>query len=708
MRQDDPRSIANEDDMLWRARFNEEVCLALECLSEWQDLRRLISGYSEDLNHVTVGRICAKLATLIHVTAQEQSDCILLVENVARLTTHHMAAFNFDQLAQVAAGMAACKYGARDYWDAVLQMSSRRLPASSVSQVAALSTSLAMADLVPSLNWLQACERQVGDQLLHADPESLAALMWAWGCFNHTPSKRTMDRVKMRSRNLMKMQQLAPAQLLQLLFCVSRLTDHHPSESWMLGWATAFAPFVTVTHPCILLEVLVSLVSLQFQPSEIWLENLIQSLGKGLHETRLDGSPGEALRERAGSGVGVSLKVLAQPHQQPAWLASSGSAMPLPDPLLIASLHKPKTLSLPHDRRHAVWQQQQQLLNAHRPEVFCASELAQLVWCLDALEYLPDPRWMSCYITHTEVCLPHATSAMLADMLHGLAGIDFVPDDQFMSLASNRLQDLLPMMSSDELARSLRALSRIGFLPPWSFVEALTCRLNAMHDTVGPMGLPDIVVSLAYLAPNSADASGGVALEQRQILLRDCVARLTADSQHMLPHMLPEGLAHMGWALAMIQLKPPAPWLHEWLVCSRAHFKLMNARDLANLGWATACLQHRPGSVWLEEYSQEVARRFQAFDDQSLTDMCWALARCGFTPSDDWMEVLEADIELRCSVTPDERQTTAQAATLTAHHVAVLMWALQVFKYVPQEDFVNAANQYIAAANRRNQLTSVV
>jgi hypothetical protein len=79
----------------------------------------------------------------------------------------------------------------------------------------------------------------------------------------------------------------------------------------------------------------------------------------------------------------------------------------------------------------------------------------------------------------------------------------------------------------------------------------------------------------------------------------------------------------MGGAVALLvhhhqATKPSEAWLHEWLVCCRARFKLLDARDLATVAWAASCLRHRPGPVWIEEFAREAGRRLHFFDAQVL------------------------------------------------------------------------------------------
>ena len=117
-----------------------------------------------------------------------------------------------------------------------------------------------------------------------------------------------------------------------------------------------------------------------------------------------------------------------------------------------------------------------------------------------------------------------------------------------------------------------------------------------------------------------------------------------------------------------------------------------------------------------------------------MTDLCWALASFGFTPTDAWVQQLELEIAGRCCVEgaqPPEGVSEAEPVSpasgsgsagtlqterlgdqgrllegyaanpdssgagsrmLTAQQLAVVLWALQSFKWVPRRrEFVEAA-----------------
>ncbi len=341
----------------------------------------------------------------------------------------------------------------------------------------------------------------------------------------------------------------------------------------------------------------------------------------------------------------------------------------------MASPSSQEEVSEPKNRGLLAWRANQRRLFKQRPPALVPSQLAQLAWCFDTLDYLPDPEWMGLFITRAEACLREAGPNEMADLLQvcvggkgvdpripipcggkmspnrspkqgasplphtlspeqGLAGIDYLPDDAFMADAVNRLRDLIPNMPAEPLRRCMKALTRLAFRPPTDCLEMAVTRACQVVDHLGPLGLPDALLATAHLSDGSsaaASASASARPSSSEGRLEEARARLVAlaleASLPLLPSCPPDRLASLGWSLALLppsssapgsqaQPKPSAEWLHEWLVCCRAQLKLLDARDLATVAWAAACMRHRPGPTWLEEYTREAGRRMAFFDAQ--------------------------------------------------------------------------------------------
>lgn len=67
--------------------------------------------------------------------------------------------------------------------------------------------------------------------------------------------------------------------------------------------------------------------------------------------------------------------------------------------------------------RYALWQQRQRQLSSQQPLLLAAPQLACIAWCLDTLDYLPPPEWMSRFVDRAEACLPAADAAEVADLV---------------------------------------------------------------------------------------------------------------------------------------------------------------------------------------------------------------------------------------------------------------------------------------------------
>ncbi|GAX74149.1 hypothetical protein CEUSTIGMA_g1598.t1 [Chlamydomonas eustigma] len=1107
----DPRTLAYAADMKQRAHLNRKLLTKINSLSSWQDLQVIVDNHDRELTYITVSHICAHLPR-IQVASESQlaeGPPFSLLNALSSLVLTHAHSFQPQHYAQCASGLAAVSFKDHEFWKELIRASSRRLVSFTAPSLASLTASVATAGFMPSLGWVQACERQLARHIHNASPEVLSAMLWSWGTFNYTPKKKVIDGTKMMLRDAMKHHKLSPQLLLQILYGMARLTAHHPGERWLLAWANEFAPHMRYAHPAVLVEVLLSLVSLQFQPTQQWMGHILRYMSQGLKDPprqravqgqqqgtpdvlparqtldssfdsdvvlsvpmsptiltsnsshitaspesldnledqdlqalleweeddqdslleaeaeeegglhyssrvqdskdwsfaeqgqikndygleserkgrcdardpqrderraarekdaqreqgfifdRLEGPSGATVRgeeeeedydslleheevgeedkdelevegeweedldsllgeddylssdfeSQAGEdhhmkiseydqtessvdgfnqGTGSAMQyrrhytIADSQHKLPdmenssVWPEATASdalspytlggvdywdntayssvsdfelsCVPAPDLQLLwqqgapASQHvkvyatqaahpglaseptpssgkivasQPKSAVQPlrkqptgqdstdggaepgssstqavhsnHQHRFLSWRLSQRDTMRQQPTTLGPLQLAQLAWCLDTLDYLPEPSWMSSFISRAEAGLPQAGPAELADLLQGIAGIDYLPDNAFMGAAVHRLWQLAPGLPAEPLRRCLRALMRIGCRPPAECLDAMIARACQVASGLGPLGICDVMIAAIYLsegfeasntnhelthnavstASSSALGSSGEgnsssafsssssipsyagksaqshphkALGSAQPYPTAWSDILVETSLPLLPTFPPDRLAGIGWSVALLVThhranKPSEEWLHEWLVCCRARFKLLDARDLATVAWAASCLRHRPGPVWIEEFTREAGRRLRFFDAQALTDLCWALASFGFTPDDSWLQRLEAELMNRSveqaatssnvrntgSKThknvneslvlsgeldqPDNQPGTETDSSsssssssgpaqylLLPHHMSVILWALQCFKWVPrQQGFVQAA-----------------
>ena len=631
----------------------------------------------------------------------------------------------------------------------------------------------------------------------------------------------------------------------QVLFGVARLTDHHPGDRWLLAWANEFAPHMRHAHPAVLVEVLLSLVSLQFQPTQRWMGNMMKHLSRGLLQRRgkqgkgqynsvqqpvqhsqreeqeqgalppglerpgldrvhlqpphllspgslpgadaaiggsgsdddvealmeweeegdeeeeegegepeaWDGGPGGEDRRPLGRGMGSGLnaagarqpltgageeeegeqegedflasdyadatdpylegedgdlqgigrgsedddvdhsiaaisqfldneltsvsapdllKLLEQGRPRPAKSAGTSQASPrLPLPNQTAQQQQQQQQAPPLVlSRYDAWRLGQRKQLRLHPAPLTPSHLAQLAWCLDSLDYLPDPEWMSAFVTRAEACLPRAGSAELADLLQGLAGIDFLPDDEFMAVAATRMQLLATGMTAEPLRRCLRALSRLGFRPPKACLDAMVARAGEVVSELGPLGLPDVLLAATYLS-GSFSSSGSHPHQSQQPQEEEDGGEQPqeegGEDQPVLEAL--SGRARSASAAALVAVQPrvrqgpkaargslDSRWVESFLRVSLPLLPACPADRLASLGWSLALLQShagmegieeegaratappRPSPEWLHEWLVCCRSKLKQLDARDLATVAWASACLRHRPGPAWLE----------------------------------------------------------------------
>ena len=152
-----------------------------------------------------------------HPDQQRRRSRDELVSASAVLALRRSHSFQPQHFTQCAAGLAAVAHREPLFWRDLARASSRRLATFSPRDLAVLCSAIAVSGFVPGLSWIQACDKQAGRIMHGMSPEELSALVWCWGAWNHTPTKRVVDFAKMRLRGMIKEHKLGPEQLLQVL-----------------------------------------------------------------------------------------------------------------------------------------------------------------------------------------------------------------------------------------------------------------------------------------------------------------------------------------------------------------------------------------------------------------------------------------------------------------------------------------------------------
>lgn len=199
-------------------------------------LQAVLDAHREELSYVTCCLLCSRIPFILEsavpmtsATAHDihhihpnppsppstlERDTLLTA--TAALALHHCHSFQPQHYAQCAAGLAAAGHREPLFWRDLTRASSRRLATFSPAHLAVLCSAIAVSGFVPGLSWIQACDKQAARVMHSMSPEALSALVWCWGAWNHTPTKRIVDSVKMRLRDMIKGHRLGPEQLLQV------------------------------------------------------------------------------------------------------------------------------------------------------------------------------------------------------------------------------------------------------------------------------------------------------------------------------------------------------------------------------------------------------------------------------------------------------------------------------------------------------------
>ena len=217
---------------MWGNKYADHMFITLACNCNRLCARLPHIASAESSVSSTVSRSSSTSSPPVPDAQPPSDNRVALISALSPLIQRNLQAFRPPHFAQCAAGLASS--GLRPnaaLWRTLARAAQRRLPSFLLPELAALSASIAVAGYVPSLDWVTACEKQA---LKHmggegCSGEALSALVWSWGAFSHTPSKRVMDGVKMELREMMKVHALGPGHLLQAR-CLSIKSSHQSTE----------------------------------------------------------------------------------------------------------------------------------------------------------------------------------------------------------------------------------------------------------------------------------------------------------------------------------------------------------------------------------------------------------------------------------------------------------------------------------------------
>ncbi|GBF92080.1 hypothetical protein Rsub_04427 [Raphidocelis subcapitata] len=233
----------------------------------------------------------------------------------------------------------------------------------------------------------------------------------------------------------------------------------------------------------------------------------------------------------------------------------------------------------------------------------------------------------------------------ITSLLLQLSRLDVRPHNQFLEEALAVVQEQLPTLGAAELCACMRALASWGYAPPAPQLAALEARsLEAIaRGGFSPKQLSEMAWCLAQLG-----------LRQRPLLpviLTGVESAMRTPSPSDPKPIPAEALADVIWAAARLQHEPlDAAWLAAFFETSRPRMREFTPSQSARTLWALARLQVVPPALWMESFLAAALAGLRGLDIKSLSLTLWALATlCGLgaqKPTRGWLAAFEGHAEL--------------------------------------------------------------
>jgi hypothetical protein len=296
--------------------------------------------------------------------------------------------------------------------------------------------------------------------------------------------------------------------------------------------------------------------------------------------------------------------------------------------------------------------------------------LGVLCWCLGRVEYTPRPAWMQLL---GQLLLLHCATApaeVLVDACLGCVAAGYLPSGPLQAQLMAALQTRVSAMSQECLRRLCQALT--SYEAELSAQQQQQAAASALQQYVQQQR-PQLAA--AVLQRQEALLRGSSTAQLADVLAFLAAAGATPELAFMdaavtrAVAQLPSGcpapsVCTLLWALAVMGFKPHPQLLHALLAALQRGLHLLGSQDLADAAWALSTLKHRPGTQWLALYLKEAAAKAQYMQPQALTDTLWALACFAAQPDRECLKQLVLAVGSR-------------AGGLGRQNAAVAVWALQ-------------------------------
>jgi hypothetical protein len=254
--------------------------------------------------------------------------------------------------------------------------------------------------------------------------------------------------------------------------------------------------------------------------------------------------------------------------------------------------------------------------------------------------------------------LPGGCPQDVANALWALASLQLMPPPELRTALLARVQELGSSMSPLDAGMVVWATARLRLAPPPAWLDELLLRQLAQPGWAAAPPRPTVMCLVAC----------AVLRHRPPVRWLRSVLHLLHDDLQLLPQLLApphdgaaaaaddssnssssnssssrsvsrhssQDLANTLWALAVLGVRPHAPWMSSFLLASAAAAPTASPQELTNTLWALARLRTAPDAAWLAAFDAASVGALQQFSAQGLADALAAQVHLGLVPSAAW------------------------------------------------------------------------
>eukprot|EP00798_Chlamydomonas_sp_ICE-L_P001409 gene1409-32781_t len=210
--------------------------------------------------------------------------------------------------------------------------------------------------------------------------------------------------------------------------------------------------------------------------------------------------------------------------------------------------------------------------------------------------------------------------------LHTRHGI--APPPEWLQACASHTEHLCSSMKTYQLAQILQGMARmrITTLPRFTTL-ALTTRLLELMHKLTPGQMASISLAFSRLQlPPSRELSEAY---------RQCIEAFD------LRGLGPDVQANLLHGMATLKTTPPVKHQLVILAATYGGMRRANAQDVCSVVVSLARMNFKPDAAWAENALHELRQRLPAFSSVQLSGVAWGLATMGIIPSKEWISYLE-------------------------------------------------------------------